>query len=107
MAGLRAARRASSWSCSARWSARRCSIYGVYWAKGPLFDQQWEYLDLPRLWQILLVIGLFLWMAIIYRGIRSRLKTESKVNMPWLFFFSGLAIPAFYAVGLLAGTETH
>ena len=27
--------------------------------------------------------------------------------MPWLFFFSGLAIPAFYAVGLLAGTDTH
>ena len=27
---------------------------------------------------------------------------ESKLNMPWLFFFSGLAIPMFYAVGLLA-----
>ena len=26
--------------------------------------------------------------------------------MPWLFFFAGLAIPAFYAVGLLARTET-
>ena len=27
--------------------------------------------------------------------------------MPWLFFFAGLAIPAFYAVGLLAGSDTH
>lgn len=27
--------------------------------------------------------------------------------MPWLFFFSGLAIPAFYAVGMLAGNETR
>ncbi|NLH70199.1 MAG: nitric-oxide reductase large subunit, partial [Brooklawnia sp.] len=61
----------------------------------------------PRVWQILLVVGLFLWIAIIFRAIRSRLRTESKVNMPWLFFYSGLAIPAFYAVGLLAGTETH
>ena len=26
--------------------------------------------------------------------------------MPWLFFFSGLAIPMFYAVGLLAGSDT-
>jgi nitric oxide reductase subunit B len=27
--------------------------------------------------------------------------------MPWLFFFAALAIPAFYAVGLLAGRGTH
>jgi len=84
------------------------SIHGVSWAAGsPLFDQQWEYLDLPRVWQTVLVIGLFLWIAIIYRGIRARLKTEARTNMPWLFFYSGLMIPAFYAVGQLAGTDTH
>jgi nitric oxide reductase subunit B len=83
------------------------SIHGVSWATGPLFAQQWEYLDLPRIWQVLLTIGLFVWIAIIYRGIRARLKGESKGNMPWLFFFAALAIPAFYAVGLLARTDTH
>ncbi|WP_324653234.1 nitric-oxide reductase large subunit [Georgenia sp. H159] len=84
------------------------SIFGPEWAKGSIFfDQQWEYLDLPRFWQILLVIGLFLWIIIIYRAIRSRLRTESKFNMPWLFLYAGLAIPAFYAVGLLATPETH
>lgn len=82
------------------------SIYGIIPA-GSLFSQQWEYLDLPRLWQILLVVGLFLWITIIWRGMRSRLAGESKSNMPWVFFFSGLAIPAFYAVGLLAGSDTH
>ncbi|MEO5652792.1 MAG: cbb3-type cytochrome c oxidase subunit I [Marmoricola sp.] len=84
------------------------SIFGVEAAKGsPLWDQQWEYLDLPRVWQTLLVIGLFLWITIIYRGIRARLKTEHRFNLPWLFFYSGLAIPAFYAVGMLAGTRTQ
>ncbi|MEX5268636.1 MULTISPECIES: nitric-oxide reductase large subunit [Kocuria] len=84
------------------------SVFGVEWAEGsPLWDQQWEYLDLPKVWQGLLVVGLFLWIAILYRGIRARLKTEHRTNMPWLFFFAGLAIPAFYAVGMLAGTETH
>lgn len=84
------------------------SIYGVEWSVGaPFIDQQWEYIDLPRVWQILLVIGLLIWIAIIYRGIRARLKGESRGNMPWLFFYSALAIPAFYAVGLLASTETH
>lgn len=84
------------------------SQFGPDWAAGSIFfDQQWEYLDLPRFWQILLVVGLFLWIIIIYRAIRSRLRSESKFNMPWLFFYAGLAIPAFYAVGLLATTETH
>ena len=82
------------------------SIHGVAWAKGPLFEQQWEYLDLPRVWQILLTLGLFIWIAIIYRGIRTRLRSESRGNMPWLFFFSGLAIPAFYAVGMLAALRS-
>jgi nitric oxide reductase subunit B len=82
------------------------SIYGVIPAGG-LFSQQWEYLDLPRLWQILLIVGLFLWIAIIWRGMRGRLKGESKTNMPWLFFFAGLAIPVFYAIGLLAGSGSH
>ncbi|MDN5789923.1 MAG: cbb3-type cytochrome c oxidase subunit I [Micrococcales bacterium] len=87
--------------------AEALSIHGVDWAKGPLFAQQWEYLDLPRVFQVLLTVGLFIWIVIIYRGIRGRLRRESKGNMPWLFFFSALTIPAFYAVGLLATTETH
>ena len=84
------------------------SIHGVSWAKGsPIFGQQWEYLDLPRIWQILLIVGLVFWIAIIFRGMRARLRGESKGNMPWMFFYAALAIPAFYAVGLLAGTEVH
>ncbi|MDI2099533.1 nitric-oxide reductase large subunit [Ruicaihuangia caeni] len=84
------------------------SIYGADWAKGSIvFDQQWEYLDLPFLWQILLTAGLIVWILIIYRGLRARLKTESRVSMPWLFLYAGLAIPGFYAVGLLARTESH
>ena len=84
------------------------STFGVEAVRGsPFFDQQWEYLDLPRVWQTLLVIGLFIWVLIIYRAMRARLKQDSKVNMPWLFFYSALTIPGFYAVGLLAGTETN
>ncbi len=84
------------------------SIYGPEWAKGSIFfSQQWEYLDLPRFFQILLTVGLFLWFFIIVRAIRSRLRTESKFNMPWLFTYAALAIPAFYAVGLLAMNTVH
>jgi nitric oxide reductase subunit B len=69
---------------------------------GLVGDQGFEYLDLGRLWQVLLVIGLFFWVAILYRGLRGRLSREHVGNMPWLFLFAALAIPAFYAVGLLA-----
>ena len=40
--------------------------------------------------------------VILYRGLRGRLRRRARGNMPWLFFFAALAIPAFYAVGLLA-----
>ncbi len=65
-------------------------------------DQGFEYLDLGRFWQILLTIGLLFWVIILFRGLRGRLSTEHVGNLPWLFFFSALSIPAFYAVGLLA-----
>jgi len=70
-------------------------------------NQGFEYLDLGRFFQILLTVGLVLWVILLFRGLRSRLRTESIGNMPWLFFFSALAIPAFYAVGLLARTNSH
>jgi nitric oxide reductase subunit B len=68
--------------------------------------QGWEYLDLGRFWQILLTLGLFLWAFMLFRGLRAALKTQSRMNLPWLFFYTGLAIPAFYAVGLLTSSES-
>lgn len=70
-------------------------------------NQGFEYLDLGRFWQILLSIGLFFWVIMLFRGLRGRLQQEHKGNMPWMFFFAALAIPAFYAVGLLAHPSSN
>lgn len=70
-------------------------------------DQGFEYLDLGRVWQILLTVGLVFWVLILFRGLRGRLGGEHAGNMPWLFFFSALSIPAFYAVGLLANSHQN
>ena len=70
-------------------------------------NQGFEYLDLGRFWQILLTLGLFFWVIILFRGLRGRLHSEHMGNMPWLFFFSALSIPAFYGVGLLAHPGSH
>jgi nitric oxide reductase subunit B len=69
-------------------------------------NQGWEYLDLGRFWQILLSLGLFVWVVMLFRVLRGRLRREHRGNMPWLFFFAALAIPAFYAVGLLASDDS-
>jgi hypothetical protein len=39
--------------------------------------------------------------------LRTRLRGEHPGNVPWLFFLAALAIPAFYAVGLIARTGNH
>ena len=69
--------------------------------------QGFEYLDLARFWQVLLSAGLFIWVFMLWRVLRKRLRGEHPGNMPWLFFMAALAIPAFYAVGLLARTGDH
>lgn len=84
-------------------------LAGVHgWTRSTWFGNQgFEYLDLGRFWQVLLVLGLFAWVALLYRTLRPRLAREHLGNMPWLFFFAALAIPAFYAVGLLATPRGH
>jgi nitric oxide reductase subunit B len=76
-------------------------------AKPIVGAQGWEYLDLGRLWQVLLVAGLVLWCAILYRGLRGKLAEESRGNLPHLFFYSALSIPLFYAVGLASRSQTN
>src|SRR5262249_2763385 len=66
--------------------------------------QGFEYLDLARIWQILLTVGLVVWVVMLWRVLRRRLAGEHVGNMPWLFFLAASAIPAFYAVWLVPRT---
>jgi nitric oxide reductase subunit B len=68
--------------------------------------QGWEFLELGRFWMYLLIAGMVLWVAIVYRGLRPRLAVESRGSLPWLFLYGALSIPAFYAVGLLTHTRS-
>jgi nitric oxide reductase subunit B len=82
---------------------------GVHgWIVNAWFGHQgFEYLDLGRFWQILLTAGLAFWAFLVFRVLRTRLRDEAVGNMPWLFFFSALTLPAFYGVGLLARQEMN
>ena len=86
------------------------SLKGIIPTSGPWFwigTQGWEYLDLGRLWQILLTIGMFFWVVILVRGLWSRLPDEHPGNLPYLFLYSALSIPLFYAVGMVFGKNVN
>ncbi len=75
-------------------------ISGPWWWIGA---QGWEYLDLGRLWQALLTVGMVIWVIILIRGLRQRLASEHPGNLPYLFLFSAISIPVFYSVGMVYG----
>ncbi|HJV33677.1 nitric-oxide reductase large subunit [Geomonas sp.] len=86
------------------------SLKGVLPGSAPWFwigSQGWEYLDLGRLWQLLLTVGMLLWLFILVRGMKDRLKGEHPGNMPWLFIYSAISIPLFYAAGMLYSQTSH
>ena len=62
-----------------------------------LGNQGWEYLELGRIWQYILAIGMGIWLIIVYRGIKAGLKRESdKGGLIHLLFYSAIAVPFFY-----------
>jgi nitric oxide reductase subunit B len=68
----------------------------------------YEYIDLGRLWQIALLAGLFLWLALMVRSVRPALK-EAGDQRPLLvlFLISIVAIAVFYVAALGYGRHTN
>ncbi|MFT3728138.1 MAG: nitric-oxide reductase large subunit [Terricaulis sp.] len=70
--------------------------------------QGWEYIDLGRFWQILLFVGLMLWLVLVTRALWPALTrpSESKPVLA-ILFLSSIAIGAFYAASFMWGEHTH
>ncbi|WP_417335878.1 nitric-oxide reductase large subunit [Halobacteriovorax marinus] len=70
--------------------------------------QGYEYVDLGRVWQILLLVGLGVWLILMLRCIAPALKI-AKDNKQLLLLFSAstIAIGLFYGGGLFYGARTH
>ena len=86
------------------------SLLGIMSGKQPWFwigAQGWEYLDLGRLWQILLTAGMFIWVIIMVRGMWSRLPGEHPGNLPYILLYSAVSIPLFYAAGMMFGKNSN
>ncbi len=72
-----------------------------------LGSQGYEYVDLGRLWQILLFVGLTFWLWLMWRGIKPALaRHDENHSLLMLFLISSIAIPLFYAAGLMYGQRS-
>jgi nitric oxide reductase subunit B len=70
--------------------------------------QGYEYVDLGRFWQILLFLGLVFWLWLMWRGLKPALaKRDSNYSLLLMFLISSIAIPLFYAAGLMYGQRSN
>ncbi|WP_312763722.1 nitric-oxide reductase large subunit [Epilithonimonas sp.] len=68
----------------------------------------YEYVELGRIWQILLLVGLILWLILMVRALLPALrKKDGDRHLLLLFTLSAVAIALFYGAGLMYGRQTH
>ncbi|HOS42831.1 MAG TPA: cbb3-type cytochrome c oxidase subunit I [Armatimonadota bacterium] len=87
------------------WAGIKGYLGNLWYAFG---QQGWEYLELGRVWQVLLFAGLGIWLFIVFRGMRDGLRREhDKGGLTHLLLYSAVAIPFFYIFGFLFNPSTH
>jgi nitric oxide reductase subunit B len=69
--------------------------------------QGWEYLDLGRAWQVLLVIGLAFWVFLLFRAIAPARQDRERQEIASLFLYAALAIPLFYLPAMFFDSTSH
>lgn len=75
-----------------------------YW----LGHQGHEYVDLGRFWQLFLMLGLLIWLALVTRSIYPILGEKNEQQpVVWVLYLSCVAIGGFYLAGLAMGKHTN
>ena len=88
-----------------QWLGAKGYLGNNWWLLG---HQGWEYLELGRVWQVLLVAGLCIWVFILWRGLRGALKGENdKGGMTHLLLYTSIGIPLFYTFAFFIKPDTH
>lgn len=80
-------------------------IFGSLWSW--FGHQGWEFLELGRFWQIILVVGFSFWLWLLYRGVAPALKDPKRREITQLFLLGAAAIPIFYLPAFFFGTTDN
>ncbi|MDA8218272.1 MAG: cbb3-type cytochrome c oxidase subunit I [Dehalococcoidales bacterium] len=92
-------------SMAGEWLGVQGRLGNLWWLLG---YQGWEYLELGRVWQALLMVGLGIWLFIVYRGVATGLRREhDKGGLTHLLVYSAVSIPFFYGFGFFFDPSTH
>jgi len=91
-------------SLAGQWLGAKGYLGNMWWWFG---HQGWEYLELGRIWQILLVAGLGIWVFILWRGLTGALKKETdKGGLTHLLLYTSIGIPLFYCFAFFIKPDT-
>ena len=86
-------------------------LLGIHQVFGNLWSwfghQGWEFLELGRFWQIILVIGFSFWLGLLYRAIAPAMKDPERKEVALLFMGGAAAIPFFYLPAFFFGSTTN
>lgn len=84
---------------------------GIKQRLGPLWfwlgHQGWEYLDLGRLWQVLLAVALVGWIVLLFRGLAPARRDAQSKEIASLFLYAAVALPIFYLPALFFTSRSH
>jgi nitric oxide reductase subunit B len=69
--------------------------------------QGYEYVDLGRVWQAALFVGLLLWLYLIARSAIPALRKDGSRSLVMLYLLTTACIAFFYAPGLFWGMRSH
>ncbi len=87
------------------WFGTKGYLGNLWWLLG---QQGWEYLELGRIWQVLLAAGLGIWLVLMYRALRDAFKRENdRGGLTHLLFYSAFAIPLFYFAAFFINPGTN
>lgn len=71
-------------------------------------NQGWEFLEIGRFWQLLLVVGLLGWFALLWFIARpAKVINVHARPLARMFLLAALAIPVFYVPALFFGAKTN
>ena len=85
------------------------SVAGVFGGDGfYLGHQGYEFIELGRVWQLLLIAGMLIWLVLVLRAILPAIrKEEDSGGLTHMLLYSAVSIPLFYMAGLMYGKGSH
>src|SRR6476661_7933197 len=93
-------------SMGGQWMSVMHKLPGSLWFW--IGHQGYEYVDLGRVWQIALLVGLLLWLFLIARSAIPAMRQKSSgKSLVVLYFLSTTGIALFYSPGLFWGMRSH